>query len=239
MKVIAILIGLFLPVLTFAQKEVIHQQQLWFRYHLKVPIGDKWQIRQEFDDRNFINPSRQSQFLSRTHIERKLGKGWDVALGFTFVNQSLPQDPKLEHYNRSELRPSFEIARQSKLSEDWSLNNRLWAESRYIEQSDGSHPFSNFRFRYKIEIHYSISDFLDVFAFDELHINAGKNIVTNMFDQNRLAAGVQFHIVKNLNLELTYINWFQQQALNPFYYNRNIVRVAINHVLPVWKKTEN
>lgn len=236
MKIIAFLSILLLPAIGISQKEVIHQQQVWYRYNLKVPIGDQWQIRQEFDDRNFINPSRQSQFLSRTHIERKLGKGWDIALGFAYFEHAQPQDPNQEYIIRSELRPSLEIAKQTKLNEDWSLNNRFWLEARHFEQADGSHPFGNFRIRYKIEIHYAISEFLDVFAFDEVHFNVGRKIVTNMFEQNRLAAGAQFHVVKNVTFELTYINWFQQQAVTPLYYNRDILRIALNHVLPVRKK---
>nr|MDQ3018236.1 DUF2490 domain-containing protein [Bacteroidota bacterium] len=225
-----------LPLFALSQKEIVHQQQIWYRYSLKIPIGTKWQIRQEFDDRNFINPSRQSQFFSRTHIERKLGKGWDVALGFAYFIHSQPQDPNVDFTNRNELRPSVEIAKQSKLSDKWSLNNRFWAESRYIEINDGSHPFSNFRFRYKIEGHYAVTDILDLFAFNELHINAGKKIVINMFEQNRYGLGVQFEIVKNMKIEVAYINWFQQQSTAGKFYERDIFRFALNQVIPIKSK---
>lgn len=227
---------LLLPLLALSQKEVVHQQQIWYRYFLKIPIGTKWQIRQEFDDRNFINPSRQSQFLSRTHIERKLGKGWDVALGFTYFIHSQPQDPDVDFTNRRELRPSIEIARQSELSDKWSLNNRFWAESRYMEINDGSYPFSNFRFRYKIEGQYSVNDMLDLLAFNELHINAGKKIVTNMFEQNRIGVGAQFLIVRNVEIEVVYINWFQQQSTAGKFFKRDIVRFALNHVIQIKSK---
>src|SRR5205085_7086158 len=97
--------------------------------------------------------------------------------------------------------------------------------------------FSNIRFRYKLETHYSISSKFNVIAFDEIFINVGKKIINNTFDHNRLGLGLQFSLLKNLDLELTYINWFQELQSGSEYFKRDIVRLAFNHVIPIAHKT--
>ncbi len=75
---------------SLGQKEVLHQKQIWYKYNLKVPIGDKWQIRQEFDDRNFVDPARQSQFLSPhappTKDRQRLERGGWICLLHSFLS---------------------------------------------------------------------------------------------------------------------------------------------------------
>ena len=237
MRILIVIISLLLSLHASAQKQVETQQQVWFRYFLKVPAGEKWQFRQEIDDRNFYNPFRQHTFVSRTHIERKLGKGWNIALGFAYFDQATPQDPDVEDYtNVLELRPSFEFAYRHQLTDQITVLHRNWNELRYFPQQDGHYEFGNFRFRYKLEFHYSVSDFLDLYAFDEIFINVGKKIVYNTFDQNRYGVGAQFSIMKDLDFELSYINWFQQRSEGHAYYTRHIIRLALNQTIVIKKR---
>ena len=43
--------------------------------------------------------------------------------------------------------------------------------------------------------------------------NFGKNIVKNVFDQNRIYIGLNYPMNKNLAFEAGYLNWFQQRPL--------------------------
>jgi Protein of unknown function (DUF2490) len=234
MKVILILM---LPAsAAFGQKQVLHQKQIWFKYYLKVPIGDNWQIRQEADDRNFLDPARQSQFLVRTHLQRKIGKGWAAAVGFAYFIHSLPQEPEVQDlYHVHELRPSFEITNETKLNDRFQLNHRYWTEFRFFKQPDQSYTFSNTRVRYKLELGYALSPKFSFLIFDELLINLGKNITHNVFDQNRYGAAIKYSPVENVGFELMYINWFQQAAQGDLFYDRDIVRVALHHRLGIFE----
>ena len=150
MKAFALLICILTAGLSSGQKQVLHQKQIWYKYNLKVPIGDYWQISQEFDDRNFIDPTRQSQFLTRTHLQRKLGKEWSVALGFAYFVHSLPQEPEIQDfYNISELRPSVEIVNNTSLSNKFHLHHRYWTEFRFFRQPGEVYEFTTIRIRYK------------------------------------------------------------------------------------------
>lgn len=49
-----------------------------------------------------------------------------------------------------------------------------------------------------------------LFFNNEVHINAGKEIVNNYFDQNRLFIGLAYQFSAHLNAHLGYMNVFQQ-----------------------------
>jgi Protein of unknown function (DUF2490) len=236
MKFLTVILLCFFSLLSSAQKQITSQPQIWFKYFLKVPINSHWQIRQEIDDRNYINPSRQSQFLERTHLQRNLGDGWITSLGFTYSEVATPANPNINLYvNNRELRPSLEIGHLSKINDQWSFHQRIWNEFRFFQQNDKSYRYSNIRLRYKIEADFELSSLLSFFAFEELHINLGKKIVFNTFDQNRFGIGCEISPIKNIGFEFAFINWFQQKSSGNEYYNRNILRFALNHTFALRK----
>lgn len=215
-----------------AQKKITKQHLLWTRYSLKLKISNNYQIRQELEERTYWFPWRQHQFVSRTFAKRKLGKGWNTGVGFTYFIQSLPHDPEIKNFNnRTELRPQLEITYKQQLSEKIILHHRYWSEFRFFEQPNHSFKFGNNRTRYKFEMRYFPSKDLTLKAFEEIHINIGKNIVNNVFDQNRYGTSIQYIPFKNLGFELGYLNWFQQRKSGTEYYNRQIVRLTIHHII--------
>jgi hypothetical protein len=215
-----------------AQKNIETQSLLWMRYHLTLKFNDNYQLRQEIEERTYWFPWRQHQFVARTNLERKLGKGWNTALGFTYFVHSLPHDPNVEEYtNQTELRPQFEFAYLQKLNDKLNLHHRYRDEFRFFEQPDGSFKYTNNRFRYKLELQYSPSAKIALKAFDEIHLNIGNEIVNNVFDQNRYGGGIRYMPLKNFGVELDYMNWFQQRQSGVDFYNRHIVRFTINHII--------
>jgi hypothetical protein len=64
-------------------------------------------------------------------------------------------------------------------------------------------------------------------------INAGKNVVYNTLDQNRIYASLQYGISSSVAVELGYLNSFQQRASGVDYYDRNIIRFSIYHKLKI------
>lgn len=219
------------------KKNVDTQHLLWTRYYLKLKINDNYQIRQELEERTYWFPWRQHQFISRTHVEKKLGKGWNAGVGFTYFLQSLPHDPEITNFtNELELRPQLEIAYKQIISNKISLHHRYWSEFRFFEQPNNSFEYGNNRTRYKLELRYSPFNKIAVKVFDEIHINIGRKIVHNVFDQNRLGASVQYMPIKNFGIELSYINWYQQRKSGVDFYNRHIVRLTIHHVFTLKSK---
>lgn len=216
----------------FGQKQVQTQSLLWTRYSVKIELNERYKLRQEFDERTYWFPWRQHQALSRTFAERNLGNGWSVGLGFTYFRQSFPHDPTTEdYYTLDELRPQLELSYTQKVSEKFKVSHRYWSEFRVFEQAEGGFEYSHNRSRYKLEGQYSLAPSLTLIAFDELHLNIGRSIVANVFDQNRYGASLRYNLNRNFGLESGYINWFQQRASGIDFYNRHIVRFTLHHAI--------
>lgn len=231
-----------LPRATIAQKDVTHQQLVWYAYFLTLPVDENWSIVAEIQERHFVHPFAQHQLSLRTHVHRKLGKsGWESSAGFAMFFQS-PNNPQSEDdLVVPELRPHVEMAYKQKLNK-LTLDHRYRAEARYFHnlnleetQLTDGYLFKSFRFRYRIMASYPIwkineNQSLKLMVGDELMVEAGKR-VKNTFDQNRLIFGLGLEVSPRLNLEVSYQKWINQRP-NGGYYNRDIVRITVNHKLP-------
>ena len=71
---------------------------------------------------------------------------------------------------------------------------------------------------------------------DELHINFGKQIVYNYFDQNRFFLGIKYQLSSNSNLQAGYTNVFQQLAAGNKYRNTHGIRIFFYQNLDLRKK---
>ncbi len=214
------------------QKQIDSQELLWSRYNLKLKVNENYQVIQELEERTYCFPWRQHQFVSRTHLERKLGNGWSSGIAFTYFRQALPHDPEISNYTiNEELRPQVELEYKQVLSKKITFSHRYWSEFRFFEQPDGSYDYSNNRTRYKLELRYSPTSTITLKTFDEIFINIGGQIVQNVFDQNRYGGSIQYMPQSNFGVEVGYFNWFQQRKSGVDFYNRNIVRLTIHHTI--------
>lgn len=73
-------------------------------------------------------------------------------------------------------------------------------------------------------------------ANDEMHINFGKQIVNNYFDQNRFFLGFKFQTNKSINLQFGYMNQFQQLAAGNKYRSVHVLRIFLFQNLDLRKK---
>ncbi|MET7027837.1 DUF2490 domain-containing protein [Sediminicola luteus] len=221
-----------LPLTIRAQKTVEYQDQLWTRYFLKIKIDPKWQILQEVEERVYLSTWRQHQFVSRTQLERNLGKGYHFGIGFTYSEQATPQDPTIKDFtNQTELRPQLALEYNQHLSKKFTINHRYWTEFRYFERNNGSFEFANNRSRYKLELRNTSLNHITLKAYNEILLNIGGNIIHNVFDQNRYGTSIQYMPLENLGIEIGYLNSFQQRKSGVDFYNRNIVRLTVYHTI--------
>jgi hypothetical protein len=97
----------------------------------------------------------------------------------------------------------------------------------------------NYKFRYNLwyEIPFTQQP-TNKFSFvlnDEVHVNFGKQIVYNYFDQNRFFAGFKLNINKHDNVQLGYMNQFQQLPAGNKYRNNHVIRLFYFQNLD-WRK---
>lgn len=222
--------------LSIAQKTISKQHLIWTRYDVQLKLGDQWTIQEEIEDRAYYIPWKQHQFIARTQILYKFHQNWTTGLGFSYFLQSLPQDPyikEIEH--KTELRPHLALSNKFKINEKFSIDNRYWSEFRIFEESKGKFTYGNVRLRYHVKLNYQALKKLQVSIFNEVHINIGKKINYNIFDQNRIGLSVNYYPIKNLGLELSYFHWYQQRASGVDFYSRHILRFTVHHIIKVKK----
>lgn len=65
--------------------------------------------------------------------------------------------------------------------------------------------------------------------YNEVFLNFGKNVQQNVFDQNRLSAGMGYRFSKSLALEVSYLNQFVQRANGYQYENNHTLLVGLVH----------
>ncbi len=119
-------------------------------------------------------------------------------------------------------------------------------EERFIHNSNTKDLTSGYRFnfrgRYQLQLSYVLIDrpdaagTLSAKVSDEIMFNFGHNIVYNSFDQNRIYAGLNYGISKSIQVELGYLNWFQERSSGNQYYDRDIVRITIYHKISFFRE---
>ena len=122
---------------------------------------------------------------------------------------------------RLEERFKRKILDNDELSSGYSFNYRL----RY--NFFAQFPLSKKRFQSKT---------LSFVVNDEVHVNFGKQIINNYFDQNRFFLGFNYHVNKHDNLQFGYMNVFQQLPAGNKYRSLHVPRIFYFHNLDLRKK---
>lgn len=238
------LIFIFFSTFLLGQKNVENQQLLWYGYYNKLQINQNWVLNSEVQERHFYQPLVQHQLVFRTNLDRRILDDINVSLGFVVFLQS-PNDPESESTLMvPELRTDFGFNAKKKYKY-FNVNQRFKVEARFFHQTEnnelvGGYQFSNFRIRYQLGLDIPLikkqdAEKLILKIKDEVMFNFGKNIVKNVFDQNRIYIGLNYPMNKNLAFEAGYLNWFQQRPSGTDFYNRDIIRFSVFHTINLKK----
>lgn len=122
-----------------------------------------------------------------------------------------------------------------------SLAQYLRVEERFVRNVSNGELMDDYRFTWRFRYNFAMSIPLRgnaltagtpfIFLNDELHINAGKNVVNNYFDQNRLFAGLGYQFTDKLNAHFGYLYVFQQLPAGDRYIHINALRLFVFHNL--------
>jgi hypothetical protein len=216
-----------------AQKNVETQNLLWTRYVLKFQINEKWTPFFDVEERIYMFPFRQHHFLPSIGANYKLDKSFSLTGALMYFELTLPQNPEADFKElQQEIRPQIALNFKHNINKNWTFLSRFKTEWRYFNRPDEStYTFGNYRFRMRMGIKYSFNEKWDINLQEEIHINAGKNITQNVFDQNRLSAGINYNINSSFSIETGYLYWFQQSATGVDFFSRNIVYFTLKQNL--------
>jgi hypothetical protein len=246
-KSVILLLALFVTAYnSFGQtpdKEVHSREQLWLGYFNQTRFSNKWGLWVDVHYRrtdNFID--RPFQFLFRPAITYFIKDNLRVNVGYALV-QHYPAERM--NTTRTEHRPWQQIWWSQKYP---GLNTLQWLrlEQRFNEKviDDQKEEGYNYNFR----VRYNFSFFIPLkgkeivpkttFAalINEIFLNFGERIVYNTFDQNRLFLGLGYQVNTHANVQLGYMNIYQQEASGTSYFSTHAIRLFYFHTIDLRKK---
>lgn len=200
-------------------KSTENVNQLWFGYLSQLRFSNKWGAWADLHLRtkeDFVNNFSQS--IVRLGLTYYVTDATKLTAGYAYIS-IYPADAH-KNITQPEHRPWQQVQWHTKYGTK-RMMQWLRLEERFRRKilndstlADG-HNF-NFRLRYNIWYDIPLSKkgiVPNSWSFvlnDEVHINFGKQIVNNYFDQNRLFAGFKYQLSDQANLQLGYMNLFQQ-----------------------------
>jgi len=224
------------------QKDVLKNNQQWFQYYNQTKLNDHWTLL--FDGGYRWNDGFQesSQYIVRAAIGYNLNS--DIQISSGIAHLGFYSSDKLD---KVELRPFQEIIVKNKFNKI-GLNHRYRIEERFfypVTNGEIQTPGTfNFRFRYAFMFSiplFKLSKTKTDKAFllnigDEIFINAGKEVVNGIFDQNRIIVSPTFKLNESLSLSLTWNGQFASTQSQDIFNYTNVYWFQIKHNLKIEKK---
>jgi hypothetical protein len=218
---------------------VIHSNQQWIQYYNQTKIAEKWSF--GIDGGFRWKEGDKLQYIARTGLLYQLTKKIKVGGGIATTGTYL-----LDNLSRVECRPYQELF--ANLNEGKILlTSRFRIEERFFKNRLLDPPTHNFNYRFRYQISFQIplvklsdddSKKLLLGISDEIFINAGKEIVYNALDRNRIVIGPAWQMSKSLVIAVSYAYQFAQRNLPEIYDSDNVIWVTIKHNMILVKRTE-
>ncbi len=213
-------------------------QQVWLGYFNNSRINSKWGFVFDMHVRtgdHFLN--NYSQAILRGGISYYINDRTRLTFGDTYSVYFSADDRNM--VSEKEHRPWQQLQWQ-KVYAALRTTQALRIEERFrrkVMPGAGLHNVTNFnlRFRYNFSLQVPLAKVKfrkGSFSFvvtDEINFNAGEQIVYNWFDQNRFFAGFNYHVTKDDNLQLGYMNVQQHSGTEPAFRTRHVARVYFIH----------
>ncbi|MDO9376911.1 MAG: DUF2490 domain-containing protein [Ferruginibacter sp.] len=243
---LVVLIFLHAGIVATAQttKRTEHLKQLWFAYNNQTRFSDKWGMWADLHARTKEKfATNFSQSILRFGLTYYVTDNTKLTAGLAYVsiypdgNRQITQ-PELRLWQQVQWHTKHG---QNKMMQWFRLEERF---RRKLQNDSTLADGNNFNFRLRYNIWYDIPlskrglqpKTVSLVVNDEVHINFGKEIVNNYFDQNRLFVGLKYQFTEQTNLQVGYMNLFQQLAAGNRYRNINAVRFFYFQNLDLRKK---
>ena len=225
-------------------KTTTSPEQIWTGYFNQTRLGKRigvWFDAQYRTQDEFTEGS--STLIIRPGLTYYVNDALKLTAGYGFINH-YPQDNFI--VSRPEHRPWQQVQWHSKygrnrVAQYFRLEERF---RRKIAPDSTLAAGRNFNFRVRYNFLWQIpltkkeagKGGVSLILNDEVHVAFGKEVVYNYFDQNRLFAGFAWHLNNTDNLQIGYLNVFQQLPAGNRYRSIHAARIFYFHNLDLRKK---
>jgi len=226
-------------------KQTEKLQQVWTGYFNQTRFSKRWgawldlQLRTKDD---FFTEFSQS--IIRPGIMYYVNDATKLTAGYAYITH-YPADNHSK-IAQPEHRPWQQLQWHTRYAK---LRTMQWLrlEERYRRKIQNDSTLAsgynfNFRVRYNFLLQVPLTnnpvnagDFSFILN-DEIHMNFGRQILFNSFDQNRFFVGLAYHLNQHDNLQFGYMNSYQQLSSGSRYRSIHAARVFYFHNLDLRKK---
>jgi len=187
-------------------KDIEYSNQQWIQYYNQLKLSEQWTLLTDGEVRWKNGFSQKSLYIARTGIGYQLHPFMRFSIGFAHAGFYTA-----DTLSRIEYRPYQDFLITNNYG-NIRIAHRLRSEERYFKNISDETDNFNFRFRYRFLLSIPLLRFhsanpdskLILRLGDEIFINAGKEVVYNIFDQNRILFEPVIQLNKNLSVSITY-----------------------------------
>jgi hypothetical protein len=229
-----------------AQKTTSTVQQVWFSYHNQIRLSNKWGLWNDAQLRTGDKFTRDfSVYILRSGAVYHITNHLRLTAGYAFAHYFPPSARGVAH---TEHRPWQQISWQNRMpslrfTQSIRLEERFRRHLLSSTQLGNGFDF-NYRLRYNLVFNFAFNKkpfTPKTFSYtlsNDVHVNFGKQVVYNSFDQNRVFAAAQYHTDDQDFLQLGYLYIYQQTGANRYRYN-HAIRITYMHALDLRKSKQN
>lgn len=223
-------------------KEIINQQQIWYDFTETIKVHPRWSVVINLGERHAYKPFAQSQTLTRAYFLHHFKSEWSMGAGFVnfWIWEGDLAVPELRPEQWFFYRQRFE---QIKIL---TIAHRFKIEERFMHNTlgDALAPGYTFSMRFRYQIGAEVVLFttgknknpIKLRLSDEVMLQAGKDIIYNVFDQNRATVGLAYRPVEGLTLSASYMNLFRQRRAGNTFDHIHTLRIGIEHEIAIKQK---
>ena len=222
---------------TAQEKNVTTGNQQWLQYYNQTKLGKNWVWLTDGGYRWRDGFEESTKYIARTGLGYSINPNMRVSAGLAYLG--LYSSGKV---STVELRPYQEFLLKNGLNKI-GISNRFRVEKRFfnpvIHEAFPTQNTFNFRFRYAITASIPLSRLskddpdkkLLLNIGNEIFINAGNEIVHDVFDQNRFTVSPSVQCSENLTFSLTWNSQFSSTSTPESYDNNNVMWLQVRHTL--------
>lgn len=225
-------VGLVVP----EKKSISPMTEVWFGTYTKYRIRERLFYYGEYHLRRRNGFSDMGQIYMRVGLSYLVGKYFEVTAGVVNPYYWAP-DPDAPNIDK--IVPQFRGWQQFLFVmpfERLKLYHQVRTEQRFRRDfAQGSEFELTYRFRYKIMMYYPLTkphldpQTLFLSFYEEIFMQAGKSIIYDHFEDNRIYLGMGYIIDENWQLQ-TGFQWTFRHLNSPFeYQSRSIFRLSAYH----------
>jgi len=226
MKKLIVVPVLFFFFTVFGQNDRVndHNNINWIQTFNTFSLNKKWSLHFEYQWRRTEGLKYWQQSLLRIGANYKLNENITAHLGYGWIETfSYGDHPIANNGTFPEHRIYEQISFRQPVNK-WTFSHRFRIEQRWLgrvkagiagdREIEGWNFLHRFRYQFRMQLPVWSKENKQLYAAaaDEIFIGAGKNLGTNIFDQNRIFLLLGYKLNKSFSIESGYFNQTLQQG---------------------------